>query len=348
MTATEAFTLQVAPPTMVSPGAGPLLFSTTGVTAAGATCTLPSAGCFLADPTISTTTNPSVTPSILQIRYTIAPAAPPTCTVGTSVNLQRCQLRPIPVNNTETIQAIACKTGYVASAVVNFTYTATLNPPVFPAVGSNGAPGTYDDTVTGFYFSSDGKNTAGTSKDPNIGALDLWYCYTTDNTAPGCGPVNGNAGTCANTADQTAIQGSGISGAGTADTAYFQAPNVTKTGTTIQVIACSENTRPRPFRRPSTPAPARPAGALERHGRRAWLHRQQGRHGHVPHDGEGRPTPGGPEPGDPVVAQRRRPTASVVQDFGSQPRRHDAADDDELRVRSATGTAAWGRRAARA
>jgi hypothetical protein len=273
---TQMYTLQTAPPTMVSPAPGAVLFTTTGVSilgngSVGPACTPinPAAGCFVTAPTISTATNPSAAPSITQIRYTFAPNAPPTCTVGTSVNLQGMNANVIPLTNTVTVQAIACKTGYLPSAVVNFTYTFTLNAPTFPTAGNNGAAGTYDDNPTtainaaagapaggGFYFTSDGTTdcnfaagppaTCGagaTGKDPNQGAPDLWICTTVDGTNPGCGPVVAGAGTCMTPADQTvAASGDAITGppGGTANKRPFKAPAIGKTGVSIKAIACSD------------------------------------------------------------------------------------------------------------
>ena len=137
----------------------------------------------------------------------------------------------IPLNSTSVVQAIACKTGDPPVAVVNFTYTFTLNAPTIPAVGNNGAPGTYDDNLPAFFFTADGTNGAN-GTDANKGAPNVWECYTTDNTTPGCGPIVANAGTCMTPADQIVIPGSAITMAGNPLATVFAAPAITK-GTTV-------------------------------------------------------------------------------------------------------------------
>ena len=221
---TANYTLNAAPPTAANPSPGAVLYP-------GAT------------PTISTLTDPSAAPSMTEIRYTIAPGAPPTCTAGMVLPVG-ATAATIGITKTTTIQAITCKTGYLPSGIVNFTYTLTLNPPVFPGAGHNGAPGTYDDLLPSFFFTSDGTTDVGagaTGKDPNLGALDEWICTTVDGTTPGCGLVVSNQGGCAIPADQTvAVGGSGVSAAGTPNAAPFTAPSVDQTGTTIKAIACSD------------------------------------------------------------------------------------------------------------
>jgi hypothetical protein len=126
-TGSQKIDFQVAPPTMSQPAPGNLGTVTQGVTLTGAPCAPvnPNAtpACFVATPTLSTATNPSPSASDVWIVYTIAPAPPPTCTTGTVVDLQTPPLaNRIGIAATTTVQAIACKTEYLPSAVVTFQY----------------------------------------------------------------------------------------------------------------------------------------------------------------------------------------------------------------------------------
>ena len=131
-TVSQLFDLVAAAPTMSAPAAGGVSWSSTGVTASGAACSpidaTASPPCALAYPTIATATNPSAAPSVTQIRYTIAPTAPPTCTTGTVLDVTNGVPDTIGIFGTETIQAIACKTGYGASSVETFAYPVTGAP----------------------------------------------------------------------------------------------------------------------------------------------------------------------------------------------------------------------------
>jgi len=227
-------TLQAAAPTMVSPSPGPQLYSSTGYS-----------------PTISSVTNPSTPSATTIIRYTLAPAAPPTCNVGTvAFGPPNYISGPVgPFNSTQTFQTISCKTGYAPSAVVNFTYTDTLNPPTFPAAGKLGAPGaTYDYTFSSFGFTNDGLQTvpaslaAATAEDPNWGATDLWECYTLNNTTPVCGSA---INTCATPATQfvaTKVGNATLSSvAGYLETFNAAAASAwVAKNQTIQIVACSD------------------------------------------------------------------------------------------------------------
>ncbi len=113
---------------MSQPAPGNLGTVTQGVTLAGASCgpVNPSAGPVVcaAAPTFSIARRTRARPRpSLWIAYTIAPAAPPTCTTGTVVDLQAPPLaNRIGIAGTTSIQAIGCKTGYLPSAVVTFDY----------------------------------------------------------------------------------------------------------------------------------------------------------------------------------------------------------------------------------
>ena len=227
-------TLQTAPPTMVSPSPGPQPFTTTGFA-----------------PTLLSATTPSAPSPSFVIRYTLAPAAPPTCDTGTIAlgppgyvsapvactggTAAGCAASGSGYASSQTFQAIACKTGYAPSPVVSFTYGAQLNPPALPAPGYLGAPGaTYDYTFGPFSFTTDGSATA--TNDPNYGAADLWYCYTEDATTPACGAAKN---TCAFPGDQfVAI----VSAA--APATFAQAAPWVSRNQTLEIIACSDRFLP--------------------------------------------------------------------------------------------------------
>jgi hypothetical protein len=122
------YELQVAAPTMSNPSPGVVPYTGQGVTENGEACSPVSVSatppCLYAAPTVATITVPSASPSLEQIRYTIAPAEPPTCSAGTPIGLDggASGLLPLGTVGTVTIQVIACKSGYTASQVVDFTF----------------------------------------------------------------------------------------------------------------------------------------------------------------------------------------------------------------------------------
>ena len=143
-TASQIYTLTAATPTFIAPVPGTLLIGAV----AGTT------------PTITSATSGA------GFRYTID-GTTPSCTSGlvpqTTAQLQAA------LNQTTTVNAVACKTGYAPSKVGSGLYTLTFNPPTFGPPNA----GTFDQTVTV------------TLANPTAnGAASI--CYTTDGTAPTC------------------------------------------------------------------------------------------------------------------------------------------------------------------
>jgi len=148
-----------------------------------------------------------------------------TCATGTTTTNPSPALL-FPVSNDTTYSGVACKPGYAPSNTVSFAYTVTLNAPVFPATATLAAPGaggTYDHpigttlgstTYVGFDFVDTNAGTSSTE----------WMCYSTDGSTPSCGLA---AMTCGTATPQLPVA------------APFAAPAVTKTGTTVNVVACA-------------------------------------------------------------------------------------------------------------
>jgi len=168
------YTLQAAAPTMTAPAGG----STVPY--------LPGAGY---DPTIGTAT--LSTTSDVQLWYTVGapPATPPTCgtgigpipaTGGGSSGLITSATGGVTFDENVTYQAIACKPGYLPSAVTTISYDVQLDPPSFSPPG-----GTYS-----------GPQAVSVVDTANAGATGSeWTCVTTDGSAPHCSPTACSAGT---------------------------------------------------------------------------------------------------------------------------------------------------------
>jgi hypothetical protein len=169
-----AYTLQAAAPTMTAPAGG---------------TTVPYIPGGAHDPTIGTAT--LSTTSDVQLWYTIGapPAAPPTCstgigpipaTGGASSGLVTSAAGGVAFDENVTYQTIACKPGYLPSAVTTIAYDVQLNAPSFSPPG-----GTYT-----------GPQAVSVVDTANTGASGTeWTCVTTDGSAPHCSPTACSAGT---------------------------------------------------------------------------------------------------------------------------------------------------------
>jgi len=223
------YTLQAATPTMASPAGGSALkYDATGTGF---------------DPTIVTDTVSSTTN--VQLWYTVGapPATPPTCITGAG---------PIPAtgggssgligsaggtggigsfNTNTTFQTIACKQGYLPSAVTPISYTVQLNPPTFsPTTAAAPTDNIFTASVV------DGVNSGATAA--NYGASD-WACVTVDGTTnPVCD--NTNAGKCVAGAPYATAGGSkDILYSASTDTA---AGAVNVNGAILQAVSCGGST----------------------------------------------------------------------------------------------------------
>ena len=194
----SVYVLQVAAPSFTNPGPGTVLLGVTPIVQSATT-----------GATISYTTTATV----------------PTCIngtagVGTAVSdphtFQKLGTQNDPLIGSTTYQTIGCKPGYAPSTVSTSAFVVQLNALTFPVAPNQGAPGTYDTTVTQFTF-GDSANNAILGQD--------WGCYATGATAPTCGATMGTCG-----ATFTATTG-GLSTAG--------GNVITATGTTLTVIDCA-------------------------------------------------------------------------------------------------------------
>jgi chitobiase/beta-hexosaminidase-like protein len=182
----QTYTLQAAAPTMQGPAPSPTL--------------LYQAGGYM--PTLSSVTAGST------LNYT-ADGSTPTCATGTLLAMNPGAVPNFTTNS--TFNAIACKTGYAPSTVGGpFAYNVVLPTPTFVDSASTTTvegTGTYDAAPT-IQF------------DDGIadGVTGLFYCSTTDSSAPVCGA----AGACTH---------------GTAGTTLA----ITTTGTVVNVVACAPN-----------------------------------------------------------------------------------------------------------
>ncbi len=187
--ASQQYKLEAGAPTMINPSQGTLPYVPAGY-----------------NPTLSTATVPSLGPSMLQINYT-TDGSTPTCVTGTAL----IPPATVPVGADVNFQAIACKTGYLPSAVVPFGYAIQLNAPSLPAAGVNGTPGIYDNAPPPFDL---------LDNNPGLPASE-WMCTATTESGPICGAAQG---TC---------------NAGNPVSAPFPAPAVTATNTTVSAVACA-------------------------------------------------------------------------------------------------------------
>jgi len=146
----QTYTLQAAAPVFATPAPSPPDVAYPGAT-----------------PSVSTATTGTV-----QIRYTSSGTAP-TCTTGTVLNPP--YPATLPVTADIAYQAIACKTGYVASTVTDAAYTVQLAAPMFTPTSAA-------------TIATAQPNVAVTIANPGgVGTL----CATTDGTTPVC-----TAGAC--------------------------------------------------------------------------------------------------------------------------------------------------------
>jgi hypothetical protein len=182
----QTYTLKGAAPTMQGPAPS---------------ATLP----FLAAPGYAPTLASSTTGST--VRYT-TDGSTPTCNTGNLLGGNPFAVTPFTGNM--TFNAITCKNGYAPSLVGGpFTYGVVLPTPAFvDATTTTVAEG------TGTY---DGAPTIAFTDGIAAGTPGLYYCSTTDSSAPTCGAT---AGVC----------GHGTAGATLA---------VIATGTVVNVVACA-------------------------------------------------------------------------------------------------------------
>jgi hypothetical protein len=195
---TQTYTLQAAQPTMVNPAPATLAYTSGGAT-----------------PTITSGTNGS------SIQYTTN-GMTPSCAAGSPgsniapANGTTPPSGIITISTSTTVNAIACKSGYLPSAMPDaMTYTVQLNPPGFQ-VGT----GTYDNTVSPTLSPVLNGTTA------IANPANSYVCYSTSGPA-GCGApgTGGAAGACATGSTNEAATASSI----------------TATGTTLDAVTCTPN-----------------------------------------------------------------------------------------------------------
>ncbi len=212
------YILQVATPTMSAPAGN---------------VTIPFEGAKALDPLISTTT--VSTNNNVQIWYTVGapPAVAPTCSSGAG---------PIPETGSAssglvssaaaggiqnfitstTFQVIACKQGYLPSAVTTFAYTIQLNPPGVLAVSSSEDGGFWPTSQKSFDYNA----TFQVDDSLNAGAAD-YLCVVVGTATAVCDP----SGDC--DAGTMLSPGGGISGS-------FQIGNQLTYTVPISTVACGK------------------------------------------------------------------------------------------------------------
>jgi hypothetical protein len=200
------YTLQAAAPTMTAPAGGTTVLYN------------PAAGYA---PTIETATLSST--SDVQLWYTVGapPATPPTCDTGIgpipaagggSSGLITSAAGGAAFDASVTYQTIACKPGYLPSAVTTISYDVQLNPPSFSPPG-----GTYA-----------GPQAVSVVDTANAGATGSeWACVTTDGSAPHC-----SATACASGTQY-------VTGGGTVPVVFSSTSNdVNVSGAVLNAVAC--------------------------------------------------------------------------------------------------------------
>jgi hypothetical protein len=129
-----------------------------------------------ASPTVSTATTASGAdvPSI----YVTTDGTTPTCGTGTEVNgTAGGASGTVPVTQSASFRAVACKHGYAASDITLAAYTVQLNPPAV----AQGSGTYYDDVHPALSLGVAGQNPS-----------TAWVCYSTSGMAPACA-VSANA-----------------------------------------------------------------------------------------------------------------------------------------------------------